>query len=85
MTLLVLGLGTSVAYSQADYQTTATGLKYKFLKKGDAKNPQPVISDMVTISAFYHGTDKDTIFFDSRKSPTPYIFPVLESVYKGDL
>lgn len=83
--LLVFGLGSSLAFGQNDYQTTPNGLKYKFLKKGDANNPLPQISDMVTVTAFYHGTDKDTIFFDSRKSPTPYIFPIMESTYKGDL
>jgi FKBP-type peptidyl-prolyl cis-trans isomerase len=84
--MLLLAGGASLTFGQSDdFQTTPSGLKYKFLKKGDPKGNTPELTDMVTVNAYYHGTDKDTIFFDSRRSPTPYIFPVLESVYKGDI
>jgi len=85
LAFLMVVLGVHMAVGQNDFETTASGLKYKFVRKAPASNPKPELSDMVTIAACYHGTDKDTIFFDSRKSPTPYIFPVLESVYKGDI
>ncbi|MEI6576085.1 MAG: FKBP-type peptidyl-prolyl cis-trans isomerase [Bacteroidota bacterium] len=82
MSLLLIA-GATFCFAQD--MVSPTGLKYKFITKGDAANPLPELTDMVTMVAFYHGTNKDTIFFDSRKSSTPYIFPVLESVYKGDI
>ena len=63
------------------FETTQNGLKYKFFVKKDGAKPK--LSDFVTIVAYYKATD--TIFFDSRKSPTPYVFPVMESTYKGDI
>jgi len=65
-----------------DFKTTSNGLKYKFIHQ-DAKGKKPVLGDFVTVIAYYKAPD--TIFFDSRKSPTPYIFPIMESTYKGDL
>ena len=62
-----------------DVQTTATGLQYKVLKKGEGKSPQK--TDAVKVH--YHGTLIDGTVFDSsvvRKEPIE--FPVT-GVIKG--
>ncbi|MGI8980479.1 MAG: FKBP-type peptidyl-prolyl cis-trans isomerase [Pirellulaceae bacterium] len=46
-----------------DVQTTASGLQYKILKKGDGKTPQK--TDVVQVH--YHGTLPDGTVFDSSK------------------
>jgi FKBP-type peptidyl-prolyl cis-trans isomerase FkpA len=78
---LLIGLQVFAA-APGDFKTTATGLKYKFITQNE-KGKKPVLGDFVTVVAYYKAPD--TIFFDSRKSPTPYIFPIMESTYKGDL
>ncbi len=95
ISLLVLAWCFSITFAQnfSDSQKDPTGLKYKFIVKND-KGAQPKIGDMVTVVAYYktlHSgsldtqSPKDTIFFDSRKSPTPYVFPLMESTYPGDI
>lgn len=62
-----------------DVQTTATGLQYKVLKKGDGKAPAK--SD--TVRVHYHGTLPDGTVFDSSKDRgEPIEFPVT-GVIKG--
>jgi FKBP-type peptidyl-prolyl cis-trans isomerase FklB len=62
-----------------DVQTTATGLQYKVIKKGDGKSPQK--SDGVRVH--YHGTLIDGTVFDSSKNRgKPIEFGVTE-VIKG--
>ena len=62
-----------------DIQTTATGLQYKVLKKGDGKTPAK--SD--TVRVHYHGTLPDGTVFDSSKDRgEPIEFPVT-GVIKG--
>lgn len=64
---------------QKDVQTTATGLQYKVLKKGDGKAPTK--SD--TVRVHYHGTLPDGTVFDSSKDRgEPIEFPVT-GVIKG--
>ncbi|HRY32303.1 MAG TPA: FKBP-type peptidyl-prolyl cis-trans isomerase [Bacteroidales bacterium] len=72
------------AYSQTDqeWQKTKSGLKYMFFKQ-NPEAEKPKLGDMVTVTGFYK--TGDTVFFDSRKSPTPYIFPVMEPTYPGDI
>lgn len=74
-------LFSTIAFGQ-DYQKTPSGLKYKFFNRNE-KGEKAKIGDMVTVVGYYKV--KDTIFFDSRKSPTPYIFPINESSYPGDI
>ncbi len=83
--LCTLGLFTFFSSNAQDVQgveKTANGLKYKFFVQ-NKEGKKPIVTDFVTIVAYYQATD--TIFFDSRKSPTPYVFPVMERTYKGDL
>ncbi|MFN0019632.1 MAG: FKBP-type peptidyl-prolyl cis-trans isomerase [Pirellulaceae bacterium] len=62
-----------------DVQTTATGLQYKVLKKGDGKAPQK--SD--TVRVHYHGTlPNGTVFDSSKDRGEPIEFPVT-GVIKG--
>ncbi len=70
------------AQSDQDWQKTKSGLKYKFFKQ-HPEAAKPNLGDMVTVTGFYK--TGDTVFFDSRKSPTPYIFPVMEPTYPGDI
>lgn len=65
-----------------DFKSTKSGLKYKFIVQNE-NGTKPVQGDFVTVVAYYKAPD--TVFFDSRKSPSPYIFPIMESTYKGDI
>jgi FKBP-type peptidyl-prolyl cis-trans isomerase FkpA len=73
---------SAIGQNSDNFQKTPNGLKYKFFVQND-KAEKAKIGDMVTVVGYYKV--KDTIFFDSRKSPTPYIFPVNESQYPGDI
>ncbi|MHC1707628.1 MAG: FKBP-type peptidyl-prolyl cis-trans isomerase [Bacteroidales bacterium] len=68
--------------NEGDFQKTPNGLKYKFFNQ-NKQGEKAKSGEMVTVSGYYKV--RDTIFFDSRKSPTPYIFPVGESAYPGDI
>lgn len=78
---LFWGIAVVAGDNPGDFKVTGNGLKYKFITQNDGK--KPVVGDFVTVVAYYK--TPDTIFFDSRKSPTPYIFPILDPTYKGDL
>jgi FKBP-type peptidyl-prolyl cis-trans isomerase FkpA len=65
-----------------DYQTTKTGMKYKFFAQ-DKQGVKPKVGDVVTIAACFK--TKDTVFLDSRKTKMPFVFPIIESVYPGDI
>ncbi|MCX6273227.1 MAG: hypothetical protein NTU44_18820 [Bacteroidetes bacterium] len=83
LAISVLLLSGAVSFAQSnDWQTSPSGMKHKFFVKNE-KAKSPVVGDMVTVVGYYKV--KDTIFFDSRKSPTPYIFPIVEPTYKGDI
>lgn len=73
---------STLSLNAQEWKKTPEGLKYRFITK-DEKGAHPKMGDMVTVTAYYQA--KDTIFFDSRRSPTPYIFPIVESSYPGDI
>jgi FKBP-type peptidyl-prolyl cis-trans isomerase FklB len=62
-----------------DVQTTATGLQYKVIKKGDGKAPQK--TDGVRVH--YHGTLIDGTVFDSSKDRGKPIEFAVTGVIKG--
>ena len=82
--LAVLIMVSTVVMAQGTgyFQKTPSGLKYKIFNRNE-KGEKVKVGDMVTVVGYYKV--KDTIFFDSRKSPTPYIFPIGESTYAGDI
>src|SRR5436190_9977093 len=62
-----------------DVQTTATGLHYKVLKKGDGKTPQKTDS----VRVHYHGTLPDGTVFDSSKERGEAVQSPVTGVIKG--
>jgi hypothetical protein len=91
LSLKLIAVGIGLIWANADlaaqgqvdeYSKTPNGLAYKFLKTS-GNTQKPVTGNMVTVSAFYQ--TKDTIFYDSRTTPMPYSFPILEQTYHGDL
>jgi FKBP-type peptidyl-prolyl cis-trans isomerase len=76
------GKGPALPAQFKSYDRTESGLVYKIhVQNPDAK--KPVEGDFVTAIGVY--TVGDTTFFDSRNSPSPYIFPIMASTHMGDI
>jgi FKBP-type peptidyl-prolyl cis-trans isomerase FkpA len=69
---LLIALVAGVALARAGdtgIVTTASGLRYKVLKAGDAKGPSPTNADVTLVN--YEGRLLDGTVFDKSQQPTP--------------
>ena len=86
MTLLLmlsaLIVGISSCSEHSGYKKTADGLYYKFHVKGD--DTTTLTTGMVmTISMKY--SVNDSVLFNSSQNPEPFMLPLSEPTYKGDI
>jgi FKBP-type peptidyl-prolyl cis-trans isomerase len=79
----VAGVAACNKNSKNGYQSTETGLQYKFyLQNSDAR--KPAIGDFAHMEISYF-TDKDSLLFSSEKFGSKFVIKVEEPAYKGDI
>lgn len=66
---------------QIKYETTDTGLTYKF-HETFAENAKPQLTDIVEITMLY--TINDSVIFDSKAMDREMRFPLMKPVFAGD-
>lgn len=77
--------GTLLTYCQTDsegYKTAKSGMKYKFHEENDTARAAKE-SDIVHVSMKYYV--HDSLLFDSKMVSQPIQFPIVKSIFKGDL
>lgn len=82
LSIAVLTIAISGCSKHRGYKKTDDGLYYKFFVKGD--DTTTLKTGMVlTLSMKY--TINDSVLFNSSTSPEPFVLPLSESTYKGDI
>jgi FKBP-type peptidyl-prolyl cis-trans isomerase FkpA len=79
---LFLLLGVAViasACNSKDYETTSSGLKYKYIK--DAKGEKLEEGKILIVNMAYYD-DKDSVLFDSKNFPYPVSLPYQDSLWR---
>lgn len=66
-----------------DFETTPTGLKYKFFTQNE-KGLKPRLGDFIVVH-MVGLTSKDSAFFDTYRDKKPFTISVIEPTFKGAL
>lgn len=81
LAVIMLAVIFMTACNQDSYQTTDTGLQYKFYNNDEGETPQ--LGDFLMMEMVY-GLE-DTVLWDSRNVPNDFNIPLEASLYDGDL
>jgi FKBP-type peptidyl-prolyl cis-trans isomerase FkpA len=73
-------LAMTAACKKGGVKTTESGLKYQIHTKNEGAKPK--IGDFMTLHVVYK-TEKDSVFFDTRKYTKPIKVPLMKPSYKG--
>ncbi len=81
----IIGLSAIIMMSVAckkkgGYDQTESGLKYIIHTKNEGEKPK--LGDFLTLHVLYK-TEKDSVFFDTRKYTKPIKVPLMKPSYKG--
>jgi FKBP-type peptidyl-prolyl cis-trans isomerase FkpA len=81
----IVGIGAMIMIAAAcgkkgGYDTTESGLKYRIHTKNEGAKPK--LGDFMTLHVLYK-TEKDSVFFDTRKYTKPIKVPLMKPSYKG--
>ncbi len=72
----------SSVFSQ-QFQSTDSGLRFLFYRQNFA-NPKPATSNMLYLDLIYT-TENDSILYNSHEATSPFVIPLMESEYPGDI
>ena len=86
LNLMILGMVISIVIScgkKKEFETTPTGLKYKFFTHNE-KGLKPRLGDFIVVQ-MVGMTSKDSAFFDTYRDKKPFTISVIEPTFKGSL
>ena len=81
-TFAMTGCGNQGADKLKGFNTTKSGLKYKFYEKNDTGRMAKE-GDWITVDMIYR--TNDSVLFDSKNLPNPMDLPLMKSVHQGDI